>query len=239
MTADDGERGSGGAGGGRGGADGRRRWGLRVAAGAAVVVLLAVVGRALVPGTSGTSGTDGDRERPKLHRWDLVGCYDLRVGPWRASWRGESAGPGAGRGGRTPGSGESPGTGSRPTADGRGLEVPASFRPPARLRLLPDSVDRWGRALPSRRAVPLDGDGRPGRSLRWTVHGDTLWLVWSEGDTRAGVALRRAGDSLAGRVRTVRGGDSLDATASASARRINCSTRAPERFPGRGRLDRR
>lgn len=235
MTADREEHGAGTDGGAGRGADRRRRW-LRLAAAAAVVAVLVVVGGDLLPDTT---GAERDRDRPELHRWDLVGCYALRVGPWRASWRDDSAGAGAGRDGLTPGGGgEGPGTGPRPSADGRGLEVPASFRPPERLRLLPDSVDRWGRALPSRRAVPLDGTGPPGRSLRWTVHGDTLWLVWSQADTRAGVALRRAGDSLAGRVRTVRGADSLDATAPASARPINCWTRAPEPV-GERDLDRR
>lgn len=213
----------------------RRRW-LRLAAAAAVVVALAVAGRDLLPGTP---DTEGEPDRPGLHRWDLVGCYRLDVGPWRASWRSDAAGTGGGPGGRAPGEGRGDvGTGSRPSAEGSGLDVPASFRPPARLRLLPDSVDRWGRALPSRRAVPLDGADRPERSLRWTVHGDTLWLVWSEADVRAGVALRRSGDSLAGRVRTVRGADSLDATAPASARPINCWTRAPERV-GERELERR
>lgn len=235
MTAGRAERDRRGRGGARGGAERRRRW-LRLAAAAAVAVVLVVAGRDLL---RDTSGTEGDGARPELHRWDLVGCYDLRVGPWRASWRGDSAGAPRGSGGRTAG-GERGDAGGEPgpSAEGTGLEVPASFRPPARLMLLPDSVDRWGRALPSRRAVALDGAGRPSRSLRWTVHGDTLWLVWSEGDTRAGVALRRAGDSLAGRVRTVRGADSLDATASASARPINCWTRAAEPVGGR-ELERR
>lgn len=225
------ERGGDTDGGTRDGA-GRRRWLLLAAAGAAVVALLAVAGRDVVPSTS---GTDGDPERPKLHRWDLVGCYDLRVGPWRISWRGDSA--------ARPSPDERPeGTGrdaAGPGPDRAESGVPASFEPPGRLMLLPDSVDRWGRALPSRRAVSRDGVDHPGRSLRWTTNGDTLWLVWSEGDTRAGVALQPAGDSLAGRVRTVRGGDSLDATAPASARRLNCWTGAAERLPGRARRERR
>lgn len=215
---------------GRGDVARRRRW-LRLAAVAAVVAAFVVAGRGLVPNASEPGG---ERDRPGLHRWDLVGCYHLRVGPWRASWRGGSGARGRTSGTRNGGVG----TGSEP-ATAPELEVPASSRPPTRLMLLPDSVDRWGRALSSRRAVPLDGAGRPARSLRWTVHGDTLWLVWSEEDTRAGVALRRSGDGLAGRVRTVRGADSLDATAPASARPINCWTRAPERFPGQGRLERR
>lgn len=222
---------------------GRRRWLPRVAAGAAALGLAAVAGRLLAPGPTG--GRASERSAPALHRWDLVGCWDLRVGEWRVRWRSDSAaGDGAARASPRPGAD----AGARPDApgapDGRaptpaGGRLPASFDPPSRLVLLPDSVDRWGRVLPSRRAEPLGGDDHPRRSLRWLVRGDTLWLVWSEADTRAGVALRRAGDSLAGRIRTVRGGDSLDATAPASARRINCWTLAPDPPPGSGPLERR
>lgn len=235
MTAGDGRRGGDTYGEARDGAA-RRRWPLRVAAGAAVVALLAVAARVVVPGGSDTGA---DRERPKLHRWDLLGCYDLRVGPWRVSWRGDSAARRVSPGDRSAGRGsEADAAGPDQPPDRREAGVPASFEPPARLMLLPDSVDRWGRPLPSRRAVPRDGIDRPGRSLRWTIHGDTLWLVWSEEETRAGVALQRAGDSLTGRIRTVRGGDSLDATAPATARRVNCHTGAPEPVAGRP-LDRR
>lgn len=208
---------------GRNGARGRR-WLLRIAAAAGIVALAVVAGRLLL---ARTSEGPGDRGRPKLHRWDLVGCYDLRVDSWRVEWRSdptadaEAPSPG----GREAGRGEA--AGPRSSASGGG-ELPASFEPPAGLMLLPDSVDRWGRVLPSRRAEPLGGGGRRRRSLRWLVRRDTLWVVWSENDTRAGAALRRAGDSLSGRIRTIRGRDSLDATAVVSARRVNCWTRKPE-----------
>lgn len=204
-----------------GGRGARRRWLVRIGAGAAVVALAALAGELMAPDT--TARTDA-RDRPRLHRWEMVGCWDLRAGSWRVQWQGgEGADAGAGRPGRPSGGNA-----------GSAADLPASFTPPQAVMLLPDSVDRWGRVLPSRRAEPLGADEHPGRSLRWFVREDTLWIVWSEGDTRAGVALRREGDSLAGRLRTIRGGDSLDATAGASARRINCWTRERESAP-RGR----
>lgn len=212
----------------------RAGWLARVLAAAAVVALLLVVSRSLGPGADG-SGDEPDA--PALHRWDLVGCWDLRVAPWTVAWR-DAAGGGTSsvRGGSA--EGERRGR-PAPRAGDRDGDLPGSFAPPARLMLLPDSVDRWGRVLPSRRAVPLAGPDRPGRSLRWAVNADTLWLLWVDGDVRAGAALRPSGDSLSGRVRTIRGRDSLDATAAASARKINCSTGDPEPSDRRRELERR
>lgn len=211
----------------------RRRLLARVAVAAAALVLLFVAGRVLGPGATG----DDVREGPALHPWELVGCWSLRVASWTVAWREDPAArPDPGQEEASGGAGAAGGRAS--PANGGDGDVPSSFAAPSRLMLLPDSIDRWGRILPSRRAVPLAGADRPGRSLRWTVHGDTLWLLWSEADTRAGVALRRDGDGLSGRVRTVRGGDSLDATAEASARRLNCSTGATEPAFGR-EIDRR
>lgn len=143
---------------------------------------------------------------PDLHAWDLIGCYRLRYEGW--------------------GDVDAPVT-DRPL-DPSGVPGGA-LSPPASVMLLPDSVDAWGRVLPSYRAVPVVGEGaRGGRSIRWFVDADTLWVLWSEGRARAAVALRRTGgDSLVGSVRAVQrgtAGDSLDLNARAGAVPINCAT---------------
>ena len=142
------------------------------------------------------------RPPPALRRWDFVGCYDLRVDAW---------------------------------SFGRYVASPdsatlARLTPPTRIMLLPDSLDEWGRAYRTLRAVPQSGefDAELLRSLRWFTRADTLWLVWSAGPTRVGVALFDHGDSLVGRGAALRA-DSAQGTALAAAWRINCATSARER----------
>lgn len=133
--------------------------------------------------------------RPDLNPWDLPGCYELRVEPWEA--QAFEAAPDS-------------------------VPLPA----PTRVMLMPDSIDEWGRAQATRRAVPLGGDGDDPLAdiLRWFTRADTLWLLWSDGMTRAGVALFDDGDSLLGRARSFGTADSSDLTAPAAAWRINCAT---------------
>lgn len=186
----------------------------RVAIVLAAVLVLLVLGPIL-------SAPDPELEpsgRPgvALNPWDLIGCWQLRYEGWGAvdaPLADRPSGPGGAPGG--------------------------TLTPPGVVMLLPDSVDAWGRMLPSYRAAQLDDGVRERRSLRWLVEADTLWLLWSEGGARAGAALRSSGDSLLGSVRAVRGargaadGDSLDLNARAAALRINCATRQRETKPER------
>lgn len=106
-----------------------------------------------------------------------------------------------------------------------------SVAAPSEVMLLPDSVDRWGRVLPSYRAAALPISRDAEGSLRWFVRADTLWLLWSGRGVRAGAALLESGDGLRGRARALGGADSLDASAPATAWPVNCSTLAPESAP--------
>ena len=137
--------------------------------------------------------------RPYLNPWDLVGCYELRVDPWEA--QAFEAAPDS-----------------------------ATLPAPARVMLMPDSIDAWGRAQSTRRAVPLGGDQDDPLAdiLRWFVRADTLWLLWSDGVTRAGVALFDEGGTLFGRARSFSAADSSDLTAPAAGWKINCATLARE-----------
>ena len=137
--------------------------------------------------------------RPDLNPWDLLGCYELRVDPWEA--QAFEAAPDS-----------------------------VTLPPPPLVMLMPDSIDEWGRAQATRRAVPLGGDGDDPLAdiLRWFTRADTLWLLWSDGITRAGIALLDDGDSLLGRARSFSAADSSDLTALAAAWKINCATLAPE-----------
>lgn len=110
-------------------------------------------------------------------------------------------------------------------------ELLSSVAAPSELMLLPDSVDRWGRVLPSYRAAALPITRDAETSLRWFVRADTLWLLWSGRGVRAGAALLETGDGLRGRARAMGGADSLDASAPAAAWPVNCSTLAPESAP--------
>ena len=149
--------------------------------------------------------------RPDLVKWDMPGCYALRVDPWE--W-------------------------TTPASDASELEVPAFLTPPTRVRLMADSTDQWRRPRTTYRAVPLTGDHDPrmGEYMRWVVRADTLWLLWSDGRAGGGIALRQSGDSLLGRARAFDRMQELDGDARAAAWRIDCATlerRSTERRPRR------
>ena len=151
-------------------------------------------------------------EPADLDRWEMPGCYDLAVGAWEFSVSAES-----------------------------GFEVPETppfLVPPERVRLLPDSTDRWRRTLTTYRAVPLSGDHdqRLADYLRWVVRADTLWLLWSDGTSGGGIALRERGDSLVGRARAFDRRRELDGDAPAAAWKLDCGTlerQTDERRPRR------
>ena len=185
----------------------RRRFSVpRIALVLAAVLLLVVLGPIL--SAPDPEPAAPEPPAPALHPWDLIGCWELRYEGWGdvdAPLTSRSAGP-------------------------EGAPAGA-LSPPGAVMLLPDSVDAWGRVLPSYRAVQLDGSERRGRALRWLVDADTLWLLWSEGGARAGAALRSSGDSLTGSVRATQGaadGDSVDLNARAAAFPVNCATRRRE-----------
>jgi hypothetical protein len=138
--------------------------------------------------------------RPDLVRWAMPGCYAVRVDPW------EFAG--------------------RSLADSAAAEIPAFLTPPSRIRLLPDSTDRWRRQAITYRAVPITGDHDPAIAeyLRWVVRADTLWVLWSNGRSGGGIALRQVGDSLLGAGRAFDRALQLDGTAHAAAWRLDCQT---------------
>lgn len=144
--------------------------------------------------------------RPDLNPWDFLGCYELQVDPWEAD--AFEAAPDS-----------------------------TALPPPTRVMLMPDSVDAWGRPQSTRRAVPLGGDSDDPLAdiLRWFTRADTLWLLWSDGTTRGGVALFDEEDSLFGRARSFNAADSTDVTAPATAWKINCATLGPERLSRRPR----
>lgn len=145
-----------------------------------------------------------------LPRWELLGCWELGLDPWRVTRaRSDSA---------------------RLSSPPPRTAVPVD--PPGHVMLLPDSVDPWGRVLDSYRAVAV-GDTATDPSLRWFVRADTLWLVWSRADVRGGIALRRVDHRLGGRARVV--GDTVDASARAEAWPVDCSTleRRPRGRPRR------
>ncbi len=150
-------------------------------------------------------------ERPDLVKWDMPGCYALRVDPW--DW-------------------------TTPASNASELDVPAFLTPPTRVRLMADSTDQWRRPRTTYRAVPLTGDHDPrmGEYMRWVVRADTLWLLWSDGRAGGGIALRQSGDSLLGRARAFDRMQELDGDARAAAWRIDCATlerRSTERRPRR------
>lgn len=146
-------------------------------------------------------GAGAEPDRPDLPRWELLGCWELGLDPWRAS-RSDTAARDR----------------SRPPP--HLTAVP--FEPPGHVMLLPDSVDPWGRVLDSHRAVSVGDTASSDPQLRWLVRADTLWLVWSRDDVRGGIAFHRQGRRLTGRARAV--GDSLDASARAEAWPVDCST---------------
>lgn len=170
----------------------------------AAVLLLAVVATALLARPRSPEREEGraDRTAAELRPWDLTGCWSLRVEPWE-------------------GSGE---------PDGATDSLPAFLRPPERVMLLPDSVDEWRRNRTTYRAVPLAGPAHEELRghMRWFVRGDTLWLVWSDRTSRAGVALRPREAFFAGSARAVEDAAGRDVLARAWARPVNCATLAPE-----------
>lgn len=101
---------------------------------------------------------------------------------------------------------------------------------PRELMLLPDDFDQWGRDYPSFRALALPVGGEPtpdpDTPFRWFTRADTLWVVWSEGRARGGVALREREGRLSGRVVVRRPNAPGEVTAPARAWPINCHTRA-------------
>ncbi len=150
-------------------------------------------------------------DRPDLMKWEMPGCYALRVDPWE--WT------------------SSPSDTTTP-------EVPAFLIIPTRVRLTPDSTDQWRRSRVTYRAIPLTGehDPRVGEYMRWVVRADTLWLIWSDGRAGGGVALRSVGDSLLGRARVFDRVLELDGSSSAAAWKLDCLTldrQSSERRPRR------
>jgi hypothetical protein len=138
-------------------------------------------------------------ERPDLAKWEMPGCYALRVNPWEWSSR---------------------------ASDTTAIDPPAFLTLPTRVRLLADSTDQWRRSRVTYRAVPLTGDHDPrvGDYMRWVVRADTLWLIWSDGRAGGGVALRSVGDSLLGRARVFDRVLELDGSSGAAAWKLDCLT---------------
>jgi hypothetical protein len=138
-------------------------------------------------------------ERPDLVKWEMPGCYALRVDPWE--WTASEA-------------------------NTTGIEPPALLTPPTRVRLTPDSTDQWRRTRVTYRAVPLTGDHDPrlAEYMRWVVRADTLWLIWSDGRAGGGVALRSVGDSLLGAARVFDRVLEIDGSSSAAAWKLDCLT---------------
>lgn len=203
---------------------------------------LVIVGAALVLAVAtalmrtSSPGSAELAERSSLHPWSMLGCHALRLGSWTAS---PTPGAAGAEGTEMPGREPSPAADAPPSGDSGEpeglsqdvLDLLSSVAPPSEVMLLPDSVDRWGRVLPSYRASALPGSLERERSLRWFVRADTLWFLWSERGIRAGMALQETRDGLRGRARALSGADSLDASAVATAWPINCATLAPRRTP--------
>jgi len=138
-------------------------------------------------------------DRPHLVKWEMPGCYALRVGPWE--WTSSAF-------------------------DTIETEAPAFLTLPTRVRLTADSTDQWRRSRVTYRAVPLTGDHDPRVAdyMRWVARADTLWLIWSDGRAGGGVALRSVGDSLLGRARVFDRVLELDGSSSAAAWKLDCLT---------------
>ena len=150
-------------------------------------------------------------DRPNLVKWEMPGCYALRVGPW--DW-------------------------TSTASDATAIDAPAFLTLPGRVRLTADSTDQWRRSRTTYRVVPLTGDHDPriGDYMRWVARADTLWLLWSDGRAGGGVALRSVGDSLLGRARVFDRGLELDGSSAAAAWKLDCLTlerQSTERRPRR------
>ena len=191
--------------------------------GVLVAVVAGAVGYHLLAGAR--SGPSAAREAPALPTWELVGCWEVRLTGWRAT-------PDTAASGADPAGSRPPSLDVSPAPRDAGEDRPRGVEPPVRVMLLPDSVDLWGRVLGSYRAVALDpgaptrapvGEAARGaRSLRWLTASDTLWLIWREGGTRAGIALTRHDGHLRGAARALSGDDDL--SAGAEAWPVNCAT---------------
>lgn len=198
--------------------------------------LLLVVGGAVLYhlAVGGRSGSAPSAEPLALPTWELVGCWEVRLTGWRATP--DTLPSGADGAGPRP-----PSPDGRPEPDDREAPLPRGVEPPVRVMLLPDSVDLWGRVLGSYRAVALDpgaptrapvGEAARGaRSLRWLTGRDTLWLIWREGGTRAGVALTPHDGHLRGSARALSG--PADLSAGAEAWPVNCATGRIDTVPAR------
>lgn len=210
--------------------------GVRIALAVLAAVLLIGLGE-WIRGDRPEAASAADR--PDLRAGALVGCWEVGVEPWTlTAWEGrrtEPPVPGAAGGPADEEPGPRRVPDRRPRTTGPSAPPPPELSPPRTVMLLPGSVDRWGRRLPSRRAVAVPDSPRSRRRLRWFVRADTLWVVWSEGAARAGVALFADGDSMVGMARGVDRRDSIDGSARARAWRVNCATGARERKGARPR----
>lgn len=142
---------------------------------------------------------------------DMLGCWELDVSDWEFA-----AADSALTGGET----------APPDSAALALLVA-----PDQVLLLPDSTDEWRREYTTYRAAPVSGphDPRLRDYLRWFLRADTLWLVWSDRNVRAGIALLADSDRLEGGGRAliderVPGGGRLDGRATAAAWKVNCAT---------------
>ena len=146
---------------------------------------------------------------------EMLGCWELDVGEWdfTSTDTDETTG-------------ETTGETIIPDSASRALLVA-----PDRILLLPDSIDEWRRAYTTYRAAPVSGSHDPHlrNYLRWFLRADTLWLVWSDRNLRAGIALLTEGDRLQGGGRALIEGQNssdgrIDGRTVASAWKVNCAT---------------
>ena len=147
---------------------------------------------------------------------EMLGCWELDAGEWEFA------------------SAEAARTSTEMTGAGAPSLEPDSASEallvvPDQVLLLPDSIDEWRREYVTYRAAPVAGDHDPRLAdyLRWFVRADTLWLVWSDRSTRAGLALLDDGDRLTGGGRAFlvgSDGGGLDGRMAASAWKVNCAT---------------
>ena len=142
---------------------------------------------------------------------EMLGCWELDVGDWEFT-AADSTRAGSGS--------------VLPDSASRALLVA-----PDQVLLLPDSTDEWRREYTTYRASPVSGphDSRLRDYLRWFLRADTLWLVWSDRNVRAGIALLAEGDRLEGGGRALiegpgTDGGRIDGRTAAAAWKVNCAT---------------
>lgn len=142
---------------------------------------------------------------------EMLGCWELDVGDWEFT------------------AADSTWSGNEPVLPDSAIR--ALLVPPDQVLLLPDSTNEWRRAYTTYRASPVSGphDPRLRDYLRWFLRADTLWLVWSDRNVRAGIALLAEGDRLEGGGRALiegRGTDGgrIDGRTAAAAWKVNCAT---------------